>query len=88
MEVGSGLLDGEDRATHDDDVVDARRDELTSDGRRHVGRDAGPRRQLVTRQPQPDDPARAEGEQIAVPSDDLTGPITDALEGTTGTDER
>ena len=29
-----------------------------------------------------EDPALAEGEQIAVPSDDLTGPITDALTGT------
>jgi hypothetical protein len=38
--------------------------------------------------PGADDPARAEGEQIAIPSDDLTGPITDAIEGTTGTDDR
>ena len=52
VEVGPGLLDGEDRAADDDEVVDARGDEVCGDRRRHVGRDARPRRQLVARQPQ------------------------------------
>jgi hypothetical protein len=43
----------------------------------------------ATPEPDPgaDDPVRAEGEQIAIPSDDLTGPLTEALESSTGTDD-
>jgi len=37
--------------------------------------------------PGPDDAALAEGESIAVPSGDLTGPITEALENLGGRDD-
>ena len=37
--------------------------------------------------PDPDDPAQAEGENIAVPSGDVTGPITEALESLGGRDD-
>ena len=42
VEVGPGLLDGEDRAPHDDEVVDALGDEGGGDADRRVGRDARP----------------------------------------------
>ena len=61
VEVGPGLLGGEDRAPHDDDVVEPEADELGRDGRRLLGRDARPRRELVARQPQPDDAVAADG---------------------------
>ncbi len=61
VEVGPGLLDREDRAAHDDDVVDAGGDQLGGDRRRHLRRDPGPRRQLVARESQPDDPVGADG---------------------------
>ena len=71
VEVGAGLLDREDRAADDDDVVDASGDQLGGDRRRHLGRDAGPRRQLVARQPQPDHAVGADGRPHG--GDDVAG---------------
>ena len=55
VEVGPGLLDREDRATHDDEVVDTDVDELGGERWRHLRGDAGPRGELVARQPEADD---------------------------------
>ena len=59
VEVGSRLLDREDRATNDDEVVDSSH-QLGSESRRLLRRDPGPRRQLVARQPQSDHPRRSD----------------------------
>ena len=54
VHVGPGLLDREDGAPHDDEVVDEV-GQRGGDAGRLLGRDAGPRRQLVAREAQPDD---------------------------------
>ena len=51
VDVGPGLLDREDRAPHDDEVVDEG-GQRGGDAGRLLGRDAGPRSQLVARQAQ------------------------------------
>ena len=89
VEVGSGLLDGEDRAPHDDDVVDALGDERGGDAGGRVRRDPGPGGQLVARQPQPDDvvgaggPAHG-GDDVAAEAEPVAAPLVAALVGQTG----
>ena len=58
MEVGAGLLHREDRAPHHHHVVQPDTRQLGGDVGRHLGRDAGPRRQLVARQAHTDDGVR------------------------------
>ncbi len=55
VEVRPRLLHREDRATHNDEVVDAQAGEIGRQRRGLLRRDPGPRRQLVARQAQPDD---------------------------------
>ena len=59
VEVGPRLLGREDRPARHDQVVDAGTRQGAGDVGRHVRRDPGPRRELVARQPQPDDPVGA-----------------------------
>ena len=89
VDVGPGLLDREDRAPHDDDVVDARATSSAAIAGAMLGRDAGPRRQLVARQPQPDDAVGADGgahggEDVAGEAQAVGAPLVVALVGQPG----
>ena len=53
VEIGPSLLGGVDRTAHHDEIVETGSDERCGDLGRHVGRDSGPRSQLVAAQPQP-----------------------------------
>ena len=56
VEVGPGLLDGVDRPTGHDQVVESGADQRDGDRRGHLGRDPRPWSEFVARQSHPDDP--------------------------------
>jgi hypothetical protein len=64
-------------------MTDERNDEPNKPNEAGFGGDPS----TPTPDPGADDPALAEGESIAVPAGDLTGPITEALEGSMTPDD-
>ena len=87
--IGSGLFDREDRAPHDDEVVDVVSGQRGRQLDRGLGGDARPGRELVARQSQPDDRISAGGaphgrDDIGGETQTISAPLVAALVGQPG----